>query len=155
VCDVGDSVLFREEWIIESELGREKQVLEQLTCTLLHIHPQQSRLDAILTATSEACLNAMEHGNLFNRELPVHITLLVQDDRTIIKVQDEGSGANIGQIAENTVGKVRDKLHWDNPRGWGLQLMQHCADIVRSSWNGKFCVELHFLNMNKHGVVNQ
>lgn len=154
---MGDAVLFRKEWIIESELGREKQVLEQLTSTLLHLYPQESRLEAILTATSEACLNAIEHGNLFNKELPVRITLLVQEDRYIIKVQDEGSGANIGQIAEkSTAGKVKDKLHWENPRGWGLQLMQHCADIVRSGWSvGKFCVELHFLNMNKHGVVNQ
>jgi serine/threonine-protein kinase RsbW len=50
----------------------------------------QSRIDDLRTAVSEACINAMEHGNLNDTTTKVYVVMTMDEDRLAIDVVDEG-----------------------------------------------------------------
>lgn len=140
-------MLYRGDWDIESELGHEREVMDEIQQVLWEMRPEETRIEEIITAVSEACLNAIEHGNRFMKDLHVRVSLFVQEDRYVIHVLDEGCGLNLEPSRLGIATKAKDKMNWDSPRGWGLQLMRQYADIVRGNWHeGRFCVELHFLH---------
>ncbi len=141
-----DIVSIQKEWTIMSELGQEKYVMRELRNTFQELQIEEPRIEEMITAVSEACLNAIEHGNKLMKDLLVNVNLLIQVDRYTFRIMDDGNGTQIGDI--NPVVYVGRKLEWDNPRGWGLQLMSHYADsVLTTCYKGKFCIELHFLRM--------
>lgn len=141
---VADSECVQKEWTIESVLGQEKYVMKQLRCTFEELHIEEPRIEEMVSAVSEACLNAIEHGNKLMKDLMVNVNLLIQEDRYMFRIMDQGKGTVIKHV--NPIENVGRKLEWDNPRGWGLQLMSEYADYVAATClDGKFCVELHFL----------
>lgn len=50
----------------------------------------QSRIEDLRTAVSEACINAMEHGNVFDVDTKILVAMTAFDDRLAIDVLDEG-----------------------------------------------------------------
>ncbi|MDF2650291.1 MAG: hypothetical protein K0Q73_6096 [Paenibacillus sp.] len=148
---MADEVWFRGDWTIQSELGQEKYVASELRRTFQELQLTESRIDEMITAVSEACLNAIEHGNLLIKDLPVNVTLLIESDRYMFRITDQGNGTDIEAV--NPIVQVRHKIDWDNPRGWGLQLIHQYSDSVCSSrYNGEFCIELHFLRTDSKGA---
>ncbi|MDF2668852.1 MAG: hypothetical protein K0R67_1158 [Paenibacillus sp.] len=152
---VCDKVWFRKEWTIPSELGQEKNVIAELRRTFQELQleePFEPCLDEMVTAVSEACLNAIEHGNQLIKDLPVNVILLIQSDRYTFQITDRGNGIDI--VDESPGAQVRDRFDWENPRGWGLLLIRHYADLVRElRYDGEFCIELHFLRMGAKGAA--
>ncbi|MBO9606720.1 MAG: ATP-binding protein [Paenibacillaceae bacterium] len=111
------------------------------------LNAPEPRLDDMLTAVAEACLNAIEHGNGERAELPVQVTFLVCDDKYALRVRDCGAGIDAATLRPPAKEEnVRTKLGWDNPRGWGMRLMRHCADSIHTGFetDGLFYVELQF-----------
>jgi len=70
----------------------------------------------IRTAVTEACLNAMEHGNHLQPYLPVRIHFEWLKSRLIIIVKDCGKG--FWKIPANRA----------DDRGWGLPFIHHLMD---------------------------
>ncbi len=139
-------VWFRRDWIIPSELGREKNVRNELLRTFQELQLQEARIDEIMTAVSEAMLNAIEHGNRLAKDLPVKITMFIHPDRYTFWITDQGIGMDID--AATDVAQVRHRMDWEDPRGWGLQLMYHYADEVYAlRHNGEFSIALDFLKI--------
>ena len=66
------------------------------------------RIEDLKTAVSEACLNAMEHGNKLRPEARVVITMKYEDDDFRVSVMDEGDG--IKRIPEPDIKKKVEKL---------------------------------------------
>lgn len=50
----------------------------------------QSRIEDLRTAVSEACINAMEHGNVFDVDTKILVAMTAFDDRLAIDVLDQG-----------------------------------------------------------------
>jgi len=85
------------------------------------------RIEDLKTVVSEACLNAMEHGNKGHPDARVIITMDYKENAIIVSVIDEGTG--VQKIpAEPDIRKKIEKL--EAPRGLGIFLIKQLADQV-------------------------
>ena len=85
------------------------------------------RIEDLKTAVSEACLNAMEHGNQGRLDARVVVTMNFEDGSFTVSVMDEGTG--IQEIPkEPDIRKKIEKL--EVPRGLGIFLIEQLADHV-------------------------
>jgi serine/threonine-protein kinase RsbW len=77
---------------IPSELGYEKMAMQLSAALARQMGFEPDRIDDLKTAVSEACLNAIEHGNQLEADARVVIRLQVEDDRLLVDVYDQGRG---------------------------------------------------------------
>jgi serine/threonine-protein kinase RsbW len=106
-----------EKITIKSAWGEEKRVLQRLDKMLApHTFCEEDCLD-IKTAVAEACLNAMEHGNGLQPELPVLIIVSLIDNTITVDVSDRGKGF-----------EVFNRRADDSGRGWGMLFIQNLVD---------------------------
>ena len=88
---------------------------------------KKDRIEDLKTAVSEACLNAMEHGNKGLPEARVVISMHLGDKDFRVSVKDEGNG--IPHVPENI--DIRRKVErLEPPNGLGLYLIQQLVDRV-------------------------
>jgi len=112
---------------IASSPGNERVAMEQVAGAA-RSYVTTVCLERLKTATAEAVMNAMEHGNKYQAELKVHIELHVSPDALLLEVTDQGK--------DRVAPKERDpdldaKLAGlDTPRGWGLFLIRNMVDEV-------------------------
>jgi serine phosphatase RsbU (regulator of sigma subunit)/anti-sigma regulatory factor (Ser/Thr protein kinase) len=89
------------------------------------------RLERLKTAVSEAAMNAIEHGNQGDPQLPVAITVLADNERILVRIRDQGGGR---PIPDAVLPNLEAKLAGDqSPRGWGLFLIEKMVDAMRTS----------------------
>jgi anti-sigma regulatory factor (Ser/Thr protein kinase) len=87
------------------------------------------RYERLKTAVSEAAMNAIEHGNRMNVELPVHVRVSVADGQLLVRIVDNGGGRD---ILEPETPDLEAKLEGlQKPRGWGLFLIKNMVDDMR------------------------
>ena len=85
------------------------------------------RIEDLKTVVSEACLNAMEHGNKGAPDARVIVTMNYKENAITVSVIDEGTG--VDKIpAEPDIKKKIEKL--ETPRGLGIFLIKQLADQV-------------------------
>lgn len=75
---------------IPAENGYEKVAMNTAAEIARRMGFSGERIEDLKTAVSEACINAMEHGNLFDVSTKIYVVLTVHDDRLAIDVVDEG-----------------------------------------------------------------
>jgi anti-sigma regulatory factor (Ser/Thr protein kinase) len=86
----------------------------------------QQRPERLKTAVAEATMNAMEHGNHYQAELPVIIEVSASDTQLSVKITDEGSGP---PAFHSETPDLEAKLEgMQTPRGWGLFLIKNMVD---------------------------
>jgi serine/threonine-protein kinase RsbW len=61
-----------------------------------------NKMNGLLLSVTEATTNAIIHGNKCDANKKVFINVLVEDDKIIIKVKDEGEGFNPENIPDPT-----------------------------------------------------
>ncbi len=88
------------------------------------------RVEDLKTAVSEACLNAMEHGNLNRPDRSVLVRMNYSDHVFIVSVMDQGEGMK-------ETPEIPDDLDIDKkiealeiPRGIGMFLIKQLVDQV-------------------------
>jgi serine/threonine-protein kinase RsbW len=87
----------------------------------------KERIEDLKTAVSEACLNAMEHGNKRRSDARVVVTMFLGDKDFRVSVKDEGDG--IENIPQNI--DIKRKVENLEPSdGIGLFLIQQLVDQV-------------------------
>lgn len=88
------------------------------------------RVEDLKTAVSEACLNAMEHGNLNRPDRRVLISMNYSDHIFSVSVMDQGEG--LGDIPEIPEGvDIEKKINaLETPRGLGMFLIKQLVDQV-------------------------
>jgi serine/threonine-protein kinase RsbW len=75
---------------IPSEQGYEKMAMNVAAELATMVNFPDSRIEDLRTAVSEACINAMEHGNMNDTSTKVYVVMTLDDDRLAIDVVDEG-----------------------------------------------------------------
>lgn len=85
------------------------------------------RIEDLKTAVSEACLNAIEHGNKLRPEARVTVTLEIEDDCISVRVKDEGDGIKELPEEPDIVQKI-ERLQ--SPRRLGIFLIRNLVDHV-------------------------
>src|SRR5205814_9998651 len=86
----------------------------------------QRRVEQRQTAVAEATMNAMEHGNHYNPEVPVTLEMLSSEHALAVRISDQGGQQPI-ETPETP--DIEAKLaEMQSPRGWGLFLIQNMVD---------------------------
>src|SRR5512136_3119932 len=102
---------------IPSELGYEKVAMEAAAAAAKRMGFSPDRIQDLKTAVSEACINAIEHGNQADASTKVIVVLTVEPERLQVNVADEGRQPFPAKIPEP--GRPEDH------RGWGMFLIRH------------------------------
>ena len=102
------------------------------------------RIEDLKTAVSEACLNAMEHGNKNRPDKRVLITMNYKDHVFSVSVMDQGEGMNeTPEIPKKPdIEKKIEKL--EPHRGLGMFLIEQLVDQVEYN---KMTDEGHMVRM--------
>jgi anti-sigma regulatory factor (Ser/Thr protein kinase) len=124
----GEHVLleFRES----SAPGNERKIMQRVADVVSDVGLQPKQLERLKTAVSEAAMNAIEHGNHGDPDLPVHVRVAVTDGELVVRIVDNGGGK---EIPEAETPDLEAKLAGlQKPRGWGLFLIKNMVDELRT-----------------------
>ena len=122
------------DFTLPSEPGNERPAMEKVADAVKGLPLSKQRLDRLKTAVAEAAMNAMEHGNRYDPEVPVRIQVWLLKERLLVRVIDRGGGPLSSLRAEGP--DLEAKLeHAQTPRGWGVFLIERMVDEVRVSGN--------------------
>jgi serine phosphatase RsbU (regulator of sigma subunit)/anti-sigma regulatory factor (Ser/Thr protein kinase) len=127
------------EWSLPSAPGNERLAIAAVNETLGDHLLSQRRREQLASAVAEATMNAMEHGNHYQPELPVIVEALVSDTAVAVRISDEG-GAGVATETPDDYEPpdLAAKLAGlQTPRGWGLFLIKHLVDEMRVSADEK------------------
>lgn len=91
------------ELSIPSEFGYERVVREAVASFARRIGLNSERVEDLKTAVSEACLNAIEHGNAQMPEMRVGVNCVWENDGLTIRVLDHGLKRYAGLCARHRV----------------------------------------------------
>jgi anti-sigma regulatory factor (Ser/Thr protein kinase) len=122
------------EFVLPSERGNERRAMEEVARTVSGLGLPEKSLERLKTAVAEATMNAMEHGNNYNPDVPVRIQAWFLEDRLLVRIIDRGSAPLPSSTKEGP--DLETKLDsMQTPRGWGLFLIQNMVDEIRVSAN--------------------
>jgi len=110
---------------LPSRLGYEKVAMSTAAAVAQLMGFRPDRVEDLKTAVSEACINAIEHGNRLNEARSVAVTLSVARDALEVKVFDTGRGLDHLPPQPDIDRKIHGQ---QDPRGMGIFLMQALVD---------------------------
>jgi anti-sigma regulatory factor (Ser/Thr protein kinase) len=122
------------DFALPSERGNERWAMEEVARAVSGLGLPEKSLERLKTAVAEATMNAMEHGNKYNPDVPVKIQAWLLEERLLVRIIDRGSGPLPSSTKE--VPDLESKLEsMQTSRGWGLFLIQRMVDEIRVSGN--------------------
>ena len=127
---------------IPSRLGFEKVAMSTAASMAKLMGFTDDRVEDLKTAVSEACINAIEHGNHLTASATVGVMLSMHPGELEVKVHDDGIGMNAAPSAPDIDRKMTGE---EEARGMGMFLIQALVDEVQwvpSSTQGKSFVRL-------------
>ena len=137
----GDPMQLLTEFDIPSQPGNERQAVEQVLAALEDVQLPEARRKRLETAVAEATMNAMEHGNQYREDLPVHIAVVRSPKSLAVRITDHGGGTDIPETESPDLDAKLAGLQ--SPRGWGLFLIKNMVDDLKvSSDNEHHVIEL-------------
>jgi serine phosphatase RsbU (regulator of sigma subunit)/anti-sigma regulatory factor (Ser/Thr protein kinase) len=132
-----------DEFEVASEPGNERQVMDRVTEIAKELGVMGDRLERIRTASAEATMNAMEHGNHYQAEIPVVVRVYATEDDLMVKITDLGGGKEFPEPVKPDIDAKLAGLQ--SPRGWGLFLIESMVDEMNVKTDGRHhIVELIF-----------
>lgn len=119
-----------DEFSLPGREGDERVVIERVAGAVAALGLSSTQIDRLKTAVGEATMNAIEHGNRRQPELPVEVGVFVDERRLRVLVADRGAGHGVS-AAEPDIPDLDAKLAGaQSPRGWGLYLIENMVDEV-------------------------
>ena len=120
---------------VRSEPGNERVALAQVAEAVAGEGLSPGRLERLKTAVAETAMNAIEHGNRNQPEVPVDVVVTVADGDIVVTITDQGGAPQeAGPAAEPDLAA---KLAGEQaPRGWGLFLIRHMVDAMDVTTEG-------------------
>ncbi len=113
---------------LASEQGCERDAMERVKEVAIQAGMDTAQVARLGTAVAEAVMNAAEHGNGFDPEAVVGVTVTDLDHSLLVTVSDRGGGVHEGDVEQPD---LEAKLEGDqNPRGWGRFLIEKLVDEV-------------------------
>lgn len=110
---------------LPSRLGFEKVAMNTAASVAKLMGFADGRIEDLKTAVSEACINAMEHGNKLDESLNVGVILSMDENSLEVKVLDTGTGPP----AHVHTPDIDKKMHGEEAsRGMGMFLIQALVD---------------------------
>jgi serine phosphatase RsbU (regulator of sigma subunit)/anti-sigma regulatory factor (Ser/Thr protein kinase) len=114
------------EFTLPSVSGNERLVMDRVAESVADVDIDDTRRERLKTAVSEAAMNAIEHGNRFQAELPVAVVVTLDGRDLSVRITDHGGGRDIPEAETPDLdAKLEGK---QTPRGWGLFLIKNMVD---------------------------
>jgi anti-sigma regulatory factor (Ser/Thr protein kinase) len=124
-----------DHFTMASEMGNERAVIQRVSSAVTEIKLPDRQLEQLKTAVGEAAMNAMEHGNHYQAEVPIDVEVLASDSHVAVRISDEGGAS---EIPHAETPDLAAKLAGEqSPRGWGLYLIQNLVDEMKISLDGQ------------------
>ena len=86
---------------------------------------------AVKLAIEEAVMNAIKHGNQLDSTKRVHVEFEIDDEKAVVRVEDEGEGFRLEDVPDPTL-----EENLDSTSGRGIALMRAYADSVEFNEKG-------------------
>jgi len=86
----------------------------------------------IMVAVTESVNNAIRHGNKFDKDKNVYLSLFVEPQILRFEIEDEGNGFDPETLSDPTAPE-----NLENPGGRGIFLMRNLCDDVSFSNDGR------------------
>lgn len=112
---------------LPSKIGYERIAMQCSASFAKMVGFVPERIEDLKTVVSEACLNAMEHGNKEDPNTRVTVKMNFKDNSITVFVKDEGTGVQKFP-GDPDIRKKIEKL--EPPRGLGIFLIKELADQV-------------------------
>jgi anti-sigma regulatory factor (Ser/Thr protein kinase) len=120
---------------VPSEPGTERAVIERVAEAVAPLDLPGPRLERLRTAVGETTMNAIEHGNRGRPELPVGVRVTASESELVVRITDQGGDRPVPEVeAPDLEAKLAGT---QDPRGWGLFLIKHMVDELRTSTDGE------------------
>jgi serine/threonine-protein kinase RsbW len=103
----------------------------------------------IMVAVTESVNNAIRHGNKFDKEKLVYLTLQVENNQLLFEIEDEGPGFDYDTLPDPTAPE-----NLENPGGRGIFLMRNLCDEVNFMENGKRVQLIFNITSSHNGSSN-
>jgi anti-sigma regulatory factor (Ser/Thr protein kinase) len=114
------------DFSLPSVSGNERLAMDRVAEAVGGVDLDGTRLERLKTAVSEGAMNAIEHGNQFQAELPVAILVTLAEGELAVRITDHGGGRDITEAETPDLdAKLEGK---QSPRGWGLFLIKNMVD---------------------------
>ena len=126
---------------LPNKLGYERIAMECAASFAKTIGFVKERIEDLKTAVSEACINAMEHGNRGLPDARVIVTMNYEDSALSVSVVDEGGG--IEEFPEES-DLLKNIAKLQAPKGLGIFLIKRLVDQVEFN---KMTREGHMVRM--------
>lgn len=124
---VGDADVRTIELKVPCERGFEKVAMNLAGDCAAMMGMSDERVADVRTAVAEACINAMEHGNLHDVTTKIYVVMTIGEDRLAIDVADEGrSGVAPVDVDAPDLGAQIDGR--EEPGGMGLFVIKALVD---------------------------
>jgi len=131
----GDPTAQLVEFEVPSAEGNERLALARVSSIVTDLGLAPDRLRRLETAVGEATMNAMEHGNKYDPDLPVTVRVLTGHDRVMVQIVDQGGGSLEQEPVEPDIDAKLAGLQ--SPRGWGLFLIKNMVDEAHETVDGR------------------
>ena len=128
----GDGTL--AEFTLQSVAGNEREAMSRVAAAVDGLGLSPERIDRLKTATAEATMNAMEHGNRYDPDVYVSIAVRSDGRRVSVAIVDHGGDRD---IPTTPAPDIEEKLAGrQSPRGWGLFLIESMVDAMHQESDG-------------------
>jgi serine/threonine-protein kinase RsbW len=117
--------------VIASDPAEARVVQEQVEQLLQSRKIPDRDVFCIKLALEEALVNAIKHGNQFDRSKKVHVSYRLLADRFEVAVSDDGPGFDPSDVPDPTAVE-----NIERPCGRGLMLMRHYMSEVAYNSRG-------------------
>jgi serine phosphatase RsbU (regulator of sigma subunit)/anti-sigma regulatory factor (Ser/Thr protein kinase) len=119
-----------DRFSLPSVPGNEREAMQRVAAAVEPLHLPATQLDRLKTAVAEATMNAIEHGNHNQPDLPVAIDVMTTEENLIVRITDRGSVPVPDPVAPDLDAKLAGE---QSPRGWGLFLIEKMVDEMHVS----------------------
>jgi serine phosphatase RsbU (regulator of sigma subunit)/anti-sigma regulatory factor (Ser/Thr protein kinase) len=131
------------EFEVPSQPGNERTAMARISEAVEELDIPSARLERVKTAVAEATMNAIEHGNKNQADIPVGIRAVLAGNDLIVRVTDQGGEEAVAEIEQPD---LEAKLAGEQKaRGWGLFLIKNMVDEMNVDSDGTLhTIELKF-----------
>lgn len=127
---------------VASAPGNERLAIEGVIQAIQGIDLPERTLEQLKTAVAEGTMNAMEHGNQYDRDLPVDVTVRTSGAQISVLISDFGEAPALEFRDPDLDAKLAGH---QSPRGWGLHLIKNMVDEMHSHGDGdRHVLDLRF-----------
>ncbi|SDX29479.1 ATP-binding SpoIIE family protein phosphatase [Paenibacillus sp. CF384] len=139
-----DNPFMTREWTLRSKLGEERLIALKLGDWMQERWPESVIKEDVQSAVCEAMINAIEHGNKLQPNTYVTVIAQIGGMLSVCRIYDEGGGY-YPRLSRDEA-EMRKKLESEDPRGWGLVMIDTLADYWTTGRDERgFYTELYFM----------